>query len=297
MPDDPGIGEVYTRVGRNVLHFQKLEYMLKFLVSNSSVSGYASEIQDKMQKQAALTHKLTMGQLIGRFIDATTSDTDSFELEEPLVEVHISMNHRFESDGHSVEERKRALASLVAERNYLAHHLLADLDATSEESCSRLCKRLDEQYALIQGEIETFRARVTGLKNARVLIVDAFKSGLLNNLFKQADLKEEPLTLLLMDICTENARSDGWVPMSKAGQLIKQKQPRSLEAVKRAYNHKTLKAVLLATELFDISEEQTKKGGKRTLIRLKDQQRSVSTKMTARTITQVSGLEEKDRSL
>jgi len=39
--------EVLRKIGRNMLLFQKLEQMLKYLITNGKVAGYASEIKEE----------------------------------------------------------------------------------------------------------------------------------------------------------------------------------------------------------------------------------------------------------
>ena len=71
------------------------------------------------------------------------------------------------------------------------------------------------------------------------------------------------------DIATQIGRPDGWALMNVAGQLIKQNAPEELAILKEKYGHKSLKSLILATEIFDVYEESTQKGGIRVLYKLK----------------------------
>ena len=57
--------------------------------------------------------------------------------------------------------------------------------------------------------------------------------------------------------------------MNIAGQLVKQHAPEELALLKEKHEYKSLKSLILATEIFDIYEEETEKGGTRVLYRLK----------------------------
>lgn len=57
--------------------------------------------------------------------------------------------------------------------------------------------------------------------------------------------------------------------LSVAGQLIRQHAPEEMAVLKERYGHKTLKDLILATELFDMIDESTDKGGTRVLYRLR----------------------------
>ena len=81
--------------------------------------------------------------------------------------------------------------------------------------------------------------------------------------------RKSSVVTLLEDIAAEKARPDGWVSLSTAGQLIRQHVPDEILALHEKYGHKTLKGLILATELFDLCEESTDRGGIRVLYRLK----------------------------
>jgi len=59
------VREVQRKIGRNLLHFQKLEYLLKYIVANGQYSGFISDLQKNISSKRELVNKLTMGQLIG----------------------------------------------------------------------------------------------------------------------------------------------------------------------------------------------------------------------------------------
>jgi len=45
--------EVYRKIGRNVLFFQRLEYMIKYLIANGNIKGYISELHSIQEQQTA----------------------------------------------------------------------------------------------------------------------------------------------------------------------------------------------------------------------------------------------------
>ena len=61
------LNEVLKKIGRNVMLFQELEHLLKYLVANSSISGYVSELMSQEKKRKDAISKQTMGQLIGQY--------------------------------------------------------------------------------------------------------------------------------------------------------------------------------------------------------------------------------------
>ena len=53
--------EVLRKIGRNMLLFQQVEYMLKFLITNGTVSGYISEVRENQKQQADVCAKADDG--------------------------------------------------------------------------------------------------------------------------------------------------------------------------------------------------------------------------------------------
>ena len=54
---------------------------------------------------------------------------------------------------------------------------------------------------------------------------------------------------------------------------LRREAPDDLEGLRARFGHATLKAVLLATELFDVAEEPTPGGGSRTIYRINERWR------------------------
>mgnify|MGYP003625409837 CR=1 len=40
------VADVLRKIGRNMMLFQQLEHLLKFIVANGNLSGYSSELED-----------------------------------------------------------------------------------------------------------------------------------------------------------------------------------------------------------------------------------------------------------
>ena len=62
----PETDEVLRRIGRNVVIFQQVEHLLKFLNAHSAVIGPASQLSARVEKQVAAVHKNTLGELAGK---------------------------------------------------------------------------------------------------------------------------------------------------------------------------------------------------------------------------------------
>jgi hypothetical protein len=157
--------DVLRKIGRNVVNFQKMEGMLKLLNSQQALSGNLSDIAKVADKASKSVAKQPMGRLADAFVRSIYASIDGdADLQRDPQEISISFSMRVESDAELVKERKKALSSVVAERNRLIHQWLAAFDPNSIESCNELALALDEQHARIWPEYEILRSMVQALR-------------------------------------------------------------------------------------------------------------------------------------
>lgn len=175
--------EVKNKCGRNMLLFQQAEHLLKYLVSIGKISGYASEVNNKLEKQKEKTSIKTLGQLVGTFLENTFSEHEENVSPEVLEEVFISTSFKIESDAAFHEARKQALALMVVDRNDLNHHLFPRIKFSSIDSCRESILYLDKQREKHLPEIEILKNIVKSHQEsikvlAQVLDSDEFWTGI-----------------------------------------------------------------------------------------------------------------------
>lgn len=264
--------QVQRKIGRNIVAFQKVEQMLKYLIVNGKFSGCISEIDTKRKQRAGIVERQTLGQLVGQYLNQFHSGYEqSNEEPEDLKEVYISFYMQVDRSEKDYENKKQILASMVAERNELIHHLLPRFDWNSMESCQDTDRYLDQQYKKLLLEFKDLKALTEAFQKARVMCADFFDSeeGKKYLEWLWCRTRYRRVSKLLIDIANKAARPDGWTLLSVAGQLLHQQEPEELAVLKEKNGHKTLKEVIMATGQFDIKEEQTEKGGVRVLYRPK----------------------------
>ena len=171
--------EVLRKIGRNIVNFQKMEAMLKLLNTQQAISGSMSDLSRIAAKAKKTTAKQPMGRLADAFIRSVYSSEPAVAERESVKEVSVTFSLRIEADPALIAERRRALRSVVKERNKLVHQWLASFDPNSLESCNALAADLDEQHARIWPEFETLRTIVMSVREcqreaAQYLASDAF---------------------------------------------------------------------------------------------------------------------------
>jgi hypothetical protein len=270
VASENSINEVLRKIGRNMMLFQQFEYLLKFIVTNGKLSGNASELERLKSEQAAIINKQTMGLLVGQYIENSNPDYEEYSSDpEEIKEAFISFSFRIKCDSIRYETKKEVLAGMISERNELIHHLLPCFDAKSAESCEELGNKLDDQSENIRSEIKELKAVANALNDGRKQLASFLGSEEGKKQFELSLLRQSRLVVLLGDIAVQTGRPDGWALMSVAGQLVKQHAPEEIALLKERYGYKSLKTLILATEIFDVYEEATEKCGVRVLYRLK----------------------------
>ncbi|TAK64906.1 hypothetical protein [Methylobacter sp.] len=262
--------EVLRKIGRNLLNFQKIELMLKHLITNGRMSGPMSEFKENQERRAAVVHKQTMGNLVGQFIENTFSEHDnSSQSTAELKEPYFSFSFTVDADADFYESKRQALKSLVDDRNDLIHHLLPRFNPESIDSCLEIEQYLDQQRERLIPEYDHLKSLIESFEEAKKIHADFLNSEEGIKQFKLSFLQQSPIVALLLNISTQQSRSDGWTLLSVTGPQIRRILPGELEQLKHKWEYKTLKELMLVSEFFEIIEEPTEKGGIRVLYRPK----------------------------
>ncbi len=252
--------------------FQHLEHLLKYLVANSSISGYVSELMSQEEKRRATINKQTMGQLIGQYIEISNPEPREV-LEEPKnlkQEQFIWLKYGL-GDSTYYDTKKKALAKIVDDRNELIHHILPQFDPTSIESCAQIEKKLNEQRDNIVRQIDDLKLEIDALQESVKLMGSFLNSPVGRKELERVEAfsKRSSLIWLLTDIAEQTARPDGWTSIDRAGYLIKQRVPEEIASLKEFFGYTSLKAFILDAKIFNVYEEPTNNGSIRILYRKK----------------------------
>ncbi len=262
--------EVLRKIGRNLVNFQKIEQLLKSVILSSRISGNASAHEKFHKQKSDEIHSQSMGKLVKKFIDhITLENSDSTTSDSQINEPYLSFSLSFTMDAAYIKSKKETLKSLVDERNHLVHHLLLGLDLLSIESCNEMGEFLDEQRERQKEEHEHLRALLKNICDAWNEFSEFFASDEGRKAIELSWLQQSPVVSLLFDLSTSLARPDGWTLLSHAAQQIQSILPDELANLKKRNGYKTFNEILVASELFELESEPTKKGGIRLLYRVK----------------------------
>lgn len=151
------------KIGRNVVNFQKMEVMLKFVIDFSNFRCNLLEIESHIDKRVTKSAKKPMGHLVDEVVKSLYSNDDS---QQQLTTGAIySISLKLDGSKDDAKVLKKQMMTVVKERNRLIHQMLASFDIESVESCENLCLQLDSQregilkiYALLESLVSAIKS-------------------------------------------------------------------------------------------------------------------------------------------
>ena len=270
LPRTPERDEVLRRVGRNVVTFQQIEQVLKYLTANSALIGPASQLLARRDKAADAVRTKTMGDLAGRLLNGVLQVDAEQELPEEIDEAWLGFRFSIDTDAEFVGRHDQEMRAVVDARNDLVHHFLPRWQSAVNGDTEAVLAYLDAQHAEALRMFERLRTWGCSMVAGRKQLAEFIASPEGQRVFDLAFLRDGRLVLMLGEIAVRTARADGWALLSTAANLIKREAPAEFEAQRKRSAHRNLKGVLLAAGVFDVADEQTPGGGVRTIYRINE---------------------------
>jgi hypothetical protein len=267
--------EVFRKAGRNLYLFQQIEKLLKHLNTITDLAGPVSQIQRITQQKIDESHVSNMGPLVRNLIENIYKTADKIKAEKAtdslgnLKEVHLRTTFYIEATAEYIDTRKKVLKELVEERNRLVHHLFTDVNHDSIADYIEIDTFLDGQRERIVAEHEYLRTMVNGFAESSKAYIDFINSSDGISPIDLIFIQQSSLIKKLMEISLNSSSLDGWTSLANAGNEIKRTLPDAFNKLQEAFGFRTLKDLLLASEMFDLHEVETNKGGKQWFYRCK----------------------------
>jgi hypothetical protein len=270
MYDNPS-DEVLRRVGRNLVIFQQAESLLKFLLCNHNAAGTLENFADKHQKRVAKINRTTLGKLVDTYKNEVMQDAGEDTEDEPANGEEALLRFRFSVgiESEHIEQMRAELQAMTDERNELVHHFLPRWQPENDEAMQATLTYLDEQRQRIIPILDHLKATTEAVEQSHEAMRLFAQSGEFARTYKLFWLQGTPLVAFMRDVSSQISRKDGWTYLAWAGKLAFEKIPEELKNLEIHYGHKTLKKILVASELFDVFDEPLPNGNFRTLYRPK----------------------------
>lgn len=261
--------EVLRRIGRNLMLFQQIEHFLKFLLSSHKLGGTAETVKTNLQKQAEGVSKKTLGQLVEKYASEVLIDAGEDVPEEESPADWFKFSLVISGDTEFVELIRRDLKVMTDERNELVHHFLPRWQPDSPEKMAEASAYLDTQREKVLPMLEHLRSTIDHMQESKQKLIEFMASPEFEKQSELMWLQASPLVCFLSEVTTEIPRKDGWCYLAHAGELAAKELSEELKNLKERYGFKTLKKLVIGSELFDVLDEILPGGGFRTLYRLR----------------------------
>lgn len=266
----PTQDEVLRRVGRNLLVFQQIERLLKFLLSNHKAGGAPADYKERQQKQADTINYTTLGNLVGLYGTEVLQDAGVEVPEEESPSDWFSFSFRLSADAKFVEAMRQDLKLMTDQRNDLVHGFLPRWQPYSQEKLEEALAYLDAQRDKVQPMHEHLLTMANHMQDVRKRLVEFMAS---EEYLKQSELmwlQASPLVSFLRDKANQIRREDGWTYLARAGCLANRDLAEEVKNLKERYGFKTLKKLIVGSGMFDVFDEPLPDGQFRTLYKNKE---------------------------
>ncbi|MEQ8692882.1 MAG: hypothetical protein RIC89_18865 [Pseudomonadales bacterium] len=160
---DPELSEVFRKIGRNVVSFQKLEGLLKYLAAAPNYKASTlDEIQEARDKHISGLRKKSFGLTVQDFFNDVYPEASANEEEDEEL---FAFNFRIR--GGDRERLLTAIQRVVEERNELVHTRLTSFDSESAQYRAELATFLDQQFERLKPVYEEIDQLVQAMRIVR----------------------------------------------------------------------------------------------------------------------------------
>ena len=144
-------------IGRNVVAFQKMEAMIKFLIASHRIEGLPEELARISEQQRLDVDRLTMGNLVDRLFSSVLVDGSDAKAEPNTSAETMSITFSIELEAEAHSDTREAFRLIVRERNALIHQMLVSFNPNSLESCKEISKVLADQRNRLKPRFDDLR--------------------------------------------------------------------------------------------------------------------------------------------
>ena len=262
--------EVLRRVGRNLLLFQVIEGLLKFLLSHHKVGSKPKDFRGHQQERIDAVSGTMLGHLVHKYGTEVLRDAGVEVAEEESPADWITFSVTISGDTDFIEAMRRDMKLMTEQRNELVHGFLSRWQPDSPEKLDETLVYLDAQREKVLPMHEHLKFAADQVVEGRQKLFEFLTSKEYQKQSELMWLQASPLVSLLSDVATQIHRKDGWTYLAHAGDLAKKELPEEVKSIKERYGFKTLKTLLVGSEMFDVFDEPLSGGRFRTLYKNRD---------------------------
>ena len=203
-------------IGRNLLAYQELELIMKELAVAVHLHAPLKTFSDEAVKRRERIQKLTLGGTVDdvmRLYDPYEPSEIPPGATEAWMEVKITIG----MEGFDRDKERQRMAKVIAERNWLVHGCLRELQYTSDHQVRVDAEsRLASQFAGAQELVEEIRGQLRWVLEVRKEAGESFRSG-----GAQAMVFKIQASAMLADVAILKPKPDGSFLLQRLVELIR----------------------------------------------------------------------------
>jgi len=268
--------EAFRKIGRNVFNFQKIEHLLKVLITSTQIFGTTDSIENNLIERRNEIFRKPLGLLAGDFFSNTVkSNSDVNEKQyQDVKEPKFLISMRLENEFH--QDKRNEIKLLINERNVLIHQRLSSFNPCIIQDCQDLITYLDDQrerQLIAYDFLESIASKLMEFMNGLNQL--STNEEFLNEISLHF-LAQSPVIQLLIRYAQEQQKNNDWADLSAAGNKIRQELPGDLEKIKNGWGFKKLPDLIRAFDFFELKQEPLTNDDYRWLYRIIHQESSAS---------------------
>jgi hypothetical protein len=165
-----GRDRTFRAIGHNLVSFQRLEKILKWLAESGSITCALPDLEKQLKRRREIVERSTLGTVIALWVEAAHGRQPGDVTPKTGREVFISFWHQLNIPEHVLDQHAKELHQHLTERNWLVHEGLAEVDFDCDVACESLLARLDDQRKRIIKQIDFLRPIVNRLREASEIL-------------------------------------------------------------------------------------------------------------------------------
>lgn len=242
---------------------------MKFLLSSHKAGGTPVDFKERQKKRTDTINRTLFGLLVDKYGTEVLKDAGVEVPEEEGPTDLITFSFRISGDTEFVEAMRRDMKLMTDQRNELVHGFLPRWEPDSQEKLEEALAYLDTQREKVLPMQEHLRTTASHLHESGKKLFEFMASEEYQKQSELMWLQASPLVSLLRDVASQIHRKDGWSYLAHAGNLANKELPEEVKTLNERYGYKTLKKLLVGSEMFDVFDEPLPDGRFRTLYKNK----------------------------
>lgn len=223
------------------------------------------DFKERLQKKSDDINRTMLGHLVDKYGTEVLQDAGVDVPEEESPADWIIFTYRISSDTEFVETMRRDMKLMTEQRNELVHGFLPRWQPNAPEKLEETLAYLDTQREKVLPMHEHLRTTASHIQESWKELSEFIASEEYQKQSELMWLQASPLVSLLRDVATQIHRKDGWTYLAHAGNLANKELPDEVKNLKQRYGFKTLRKLLVGSEMFEVFDEPLSDGRFRTL--------------------------------